>query len=283
MSSSGFDVFASPQARRALGYRWQDNRWVREPDMADGTFGAMGGIETSADDYAKWVAFLLSAWPARNDPENGPVRRSTVREIVTGANFAEGSNRSPAIGGAPCRWAQAYGMGWQVIDDCDLGRVVTHTGGYPGYGSVVLLLPDKNVGIFAFSSRTYGAPALAAFRAAMALNKAGVLREPAIALTPGLSTAYAAARSVWATGDIAAAPLANNVLMDRDAAAWKKMIAGVKAEVGACDTSAPIMPSSAMEGRFTWTCAHGRVSGRVQRAPTPAVTIQALQFAPAAP
>jgi hypothetical protein len=43
------------------------------------------------------------------------------------------------------------------------------------------------------------------------------------------------------------------------------------------------MPTSAMEGRFTWTCAHGRLSGRVQRAPTPAVTIQALQFAPAAP
>jgi CubicO group peptidase (beta-lactamase class C family) len=283
MTSTGYDVFASPQARRALGYRWQDGRWVREADMEDGSFGAMGGVETSASDYAKWVAFLLSAWPAGDAPESGPVRRSTVREIVTGANFVEASNRSPAVGGSPCRQAEAYGMGWQVIDDCDLGRVVTHTGGYPGYGSVVLLLPDRNVGIFAFSSRTYGAPALPAYRAAMAMNQAGMLRPHPIPLTPELSAAYAAARSVWASGEITAAPLANNVLMDRDAAAWRKMIGSLKAEVGRCSASEPIMPTSAMEGRFTWTCAHGRLSGRVQRAPTPAVTIQALQFAPAAP
>lgn len=283
MTSTTFDIFESPPERRAIGYRWQDNNWVREPDMKDGSFGAMGGIETSADDYAKWVAFLLSAWPARDDPESGPVRRSTVREIVTGANFVEGSNRPSAIGGAACRQAEAYGMGWRVIDDCELGRVVTHGGGYPGYGSVVLLLPDKGVGIFAFSNRTYGGPALPAYRAAMAMNQAGLLKPRPIALTPGLGSAYAAARAVWASGNIAAAPLANNVLMDRDAAAWGKMIAGLKAEVGACDTSGAINPISAMEGRFTWTCERGRISGRVQRAPTPAVTIQALQFGPAAP
>ncbi|MDO9489778.1 MAG: serine hydrolase domain-containing protein, partial [Sphingomonadaceae bacterium] len=66
MASTGYDVFASPADRRAIGYRWQDNRWVREPDMKDGTFGAMGGVETSANDFAKWVSFLLSAWPARD-------------------------------------------------------------------------------------------------------------------------------------------------------------------------------------------------------------------------
>jgi CubicO group peptidase (beta-lactamase class C family) len=282
MTSTGFDIFASPQARRAIGYRWQDNQWVREPDMKDGSFGAMGGIETTASDYAKWVAFLLSAWPARDGPETGPVKRSTVREIVTGANFAAGSNRNATLGPA-CRVASAYGMGWQINDDCDLGRVVTHTGGYPGYGSVVTLLPDKGVGIFAFANRTYGAPALAASRAAFALNKAGALQEKPIAVSPGLATTYAAARAVWATGDILAAPLANNMLMDRDVAAWKKTISGLKEEAGTCNTGESIKPISAMEGRFTWTCEHGRISGRVQRAPTPGITIQALEFAPAAP
>src|SRR5947209_18406301 len=155
MISTTYDIFASPPERRAIGYRWQDNRWLREPDMRNGAFGAMGGVETSASDYAKWVAYLLSAWPARDEPSTGPVRRSTAREIVTGANFPSGLMRNPAIGGGPCRQAVAYGMGWRVVDDCDLGRFVTHTAGYPGYGSVVILLPDKNVGIFAFASRTY--------------------------------------------------------------------------------------------------------------------------------
>ena len=282
MTSTGYDVFASPPARRAIGYSWQDNRWVREPDMKDGSFGAMGGIETTANDYAKWVAFLLSAWPARDGPETGPVKRSTVREIVTGANFVDASNRNPTLGAA-CRVAGAYAMGWQVAEDCDVGRIVSHGGGYPGYGSIVMLLPDKGVGVFAFSNRTYGAPSLPASRALMTLNKAGALNETPIPVSPGLATAYAAARRVWTTGDITAAPLANNVLMDRDAAAWKKTISGLKEEAGGCNTSEPIKPISAMEGRFTWTCEHGRISGRVQRAPTNAVTIQALSFAPAAP
>lgn len=112
MTATGFDIFASPRGSRSIGYRWQDNRWVREPDMKDGAFGAMGGVETTASDYAKWVAFLLSAWPARDGPETGPVRRSTVREIVTGSNFIEGTMRNPAIGGPPCRQARAYAMGW---------------------------------------------------------------------------------------------------------------------------------------------------------------------------
>lgn len=276
MGSTGYDIFASPPARRAIGYRWQDNAWVREPDMKDGAFGAMGGVETSAEDYAKWVAFLLSAWPARDGPEAGPVRRASVREIVTGSNFIAAGMRPASLGAAPCRQARAYAMGWSVLEDCDLGRVVTHSGGYPGYGSNVVLLPDKGVGVFAFSSLTYGGVGLPTLRAAMALNEAGLLQDRPLAVSPGLASIYDAARAIWRTGDITAAPLANNVLMDRDAAAWRKMVTDAKAQVGDCAGTEAITPLSAMEGRFTWTCARGRVEGRVQRAPTKTVAIQAL-------
>lgn len=283
MTSTTYDIFASPKARRSIGYRWQDNRWAREPDMRDGAFGAMGGVETSAADYAKWVAFLLSAWPARDGPEIGPVKRATVREIVTGSNFVAATMRSPEAGGAPCRQASTYAMGWRAADDCDLGRFVSHGGGYPGYGSYVMLLPDKGVGLFAFSSKTYGGSSLPVWRAALALNKAGTLSDRTTPVSPGLAAAYDAARAVWRSGDIAAAPLANNILMDRDAASWSKTIAGVKTEVGGCPATEAIKPISAMEGNFTWTCSHGRLQGRVQRAPTPAMTIQALDYAVARP
>jgi CubicO group peptidase (beta-lactamase class C family) len=283
MASTGFDVLASPADRRAIGYRWQDNRWVREPNMKDGAFGAMGGVETSANDFAKWVSFLLSAWPARDGADSGPVKRATVREIVTGSNFGAGRMRPAAIGGAACRQAVNYAMGWSVTHDCDVGRVVSHTGGYPGYGSIVLLLPDKGVGIFAFSSRTYGGASLPAWRALLALQKAGALTNREEPVSAGLTAAYEAAKSVWKAGDIAAAPLGNNMLLDRDAARWKKQIADVKAEVGNCRIDAPIRPISAMEGSFSWTCETGRVSGRVQRSPKQQVEIQALEFAPATP
>jgi hypothetical protein len=57
----------------------------------------------------------------------------------------------------------------------------------------------------------------------------------------------------------------------------------VKAEVGECAATEAIEPVSAMEGTFRWSCAHGRVEGRVQRAPSAAVAIQALKFTAANP
>ena len=49
-------------------------------------------------------------------------------------------------------------MGWYVVDDCDLGRFLTHGGGYPGYGSNVVLLPEKGVGVFWVTSVEFAIP-----------------------------------------------------------------------------------------------------------------------------
>ncbi|MHA6722936.1 serine hydrolase domain-containing protein [Sphingomonas sp. RS2018] len=277
MTATGYDIFASPKDKRAIGYRWQDGGWVREPDMADGAFGAMGGVETSANDYWRWVAFLLSAWPARDGADAGPVKRATVRSIVEGANFTATRMR-PAALGAPCRLAISYAMGWNVVDDCDVGRIVTHSGGYPGYGSNVALLPDAGVGVFLFSSRTYTGGGLMVTKTLAMLREAGLADVRDLPVSSGLSAAYAAAKTAWTAGDAERAPLAVNVLLDRDAVRRRGEIAEVKAKVGTCAMSEAIRPISAMEGTFVWTCERGRVAGRVQRSPTPVMSLQVLDF-----
>lgn len=280
MASTGYDVFASPPATRALGYRWQDDAWVREPDMADGAFGAMGGVETTANDYARWVAFLLSAWPARDGADAGPVRRSTVRGIVEGSNFMAVSDR-PLPDGGTCRTPVAYAQGWSVVEDCVAGRIVQHSGGYPGYGSIVMLLPDSGVGLFAFANRTYAGTTRPALDALRMIRQAGLAEPRPVPVSDSLTRAYAAAKQAWRAGDATRAPLAMNVLLDRDAARRRTEIAALKAQVGECPAAEPIRPVSAMEGTFAWTCAKGRVVGRVQQAPTPALSLQVLDFAAA--
>lgn len=277
MQATGYDVFASPQSARALGYRWQDEAWVREPDMADGTFGAMGGMETTANDYWRWVSYLLSGWPARDDSEAGPAKRSTIREIVEGANFA-GARQRPAILGAPCRVTSAYAKGWNVVEDCDLGRYLQHGGGYPGYGSTVILMPDAGVGIFAFANRTYAGPQLPALQALIAMRNAGLAADRSVPVDAGLAEAYSHAKAIWTKGDPEAAPLGMNIPLDRDIARRKADIAAVKAKVGTCTTDGAIRPISAMEGLFTWPCTNGKVEGRVQRTPETKVRIQAIGF-----
>ena len=75
MTRTTFDAFAAARGDYAWGYRFDDGEWSRERLEPDGEVGAMGGLATTAPDYARYVAFLLSAWPARDDPESGPVRR----------------------------------------------------------------------------------------------------------------------------------------------------------------------------------------------------------------
>jgi len=50
----------------------------------------------------------------------------------------------------------------------------------------------------------------------------------------------------------------------------------LKAGVGSCDTAAPITPTAALSGRFTWTCERGRVQGALLLAPTTTPSIQSL-------
>lgn len=277
MTSTGYDVLASPPQARAIGYRWENGGFRREPDMPDGAFGAMGGVETTANDYAKWMAFLLSAWPASDAPEAGPLSRSSVREMVKWVALRPGYDR-PANLGPPCRVGQGYGMGLVVYDDCQLGRVVQHNGGYPGYGSTMQFMPEAGIGMFSFNARTYFSNSGGVRQALHLLRNAGLAPDRAIEVSAGLASAYGFARSAWEKGDPEAAPLAVNVALDRDIADRRAELAALKREVGGCDTSAAISPISAMEGTFEWSCERGTISGRVQRAPITAIELQVLDF-----
>ncbi len=286
MSSTNFHIDPALNERRALGYRWENEAWRPEPAMAHGAFGAMGGMHTTATDYTRWVKFLLSSWPARDGVETGPVRRSTVRELGQGSNFARTLPARPASSGTgDCPRALNYGMGMLVIADCELGTFLSHSGGYPGYGSNVLLLPEHGVGIFAFASRTYAAPSRAVFDAALAMHAAGFLKDRPQAVSPELQAAYEAVGEIFQQGDVMAGAdmLAMNFLLDRDATEWARQLASLKQQVGDCDASSALKANHVLSGEFTWTCATGQVAGGVLLAPTKPPRIQALRLAPSAP
>jgi D-alanyl-D-alanine-carboxypeptidase/D-alanyl-D-alanine-endopeptidase len=285
MQSTGFVVDAAPAGRRALGYRWEEDAWKPEPTMSHGAFGAMGGLQTSANDYAKWMSFLLSAWPPRDDTDAGPVKRASVRELAQGSNFPRLRQRVGHSGADACRQAATYGMGMWVAVDCDLGLTLSHGGGYPGYGSHVMLMPDHGVGVFALANRTYAGPSGAVWDAAMALHDAGFLKDRSLPVSEDLASAYRLVAIIYQQGDVSAAGnhLASNFLMDRGAEGWRRDLTDLKKKVGDCDTSAPMEPTGALSGNFTWRCSHGRISGSVLLAPTQPSGIQSIKLAVKAP
>ncbi len=280
MASSGFEVTDAPKERRAIGYRWESDSWAEEPTMKDGAFNSMGGLQVSANDYAKWVAFLLSAWPPRNDADTGPVKRATVREMAQGLNFVTIANRTGSSGATACKQAAAYAMGWRVAQDCDLGLTMAHGGGYPGYGSHVMLMPEYGVGVFALANRTYAGPSSPAWDSAVVMHKAGLLRRAELPVSVELTTFFEAVRKTYAAGNLGPLEgrLAINFLMDRSSENWTKELANLKAQVGQCATAEPFAPFGAMSGAFRLNCEMGQLDANILLAPTKPVMIQSLRF-----
>jgi hypothetical protein len=60
-------------------------------------------------------------------------------------------------------------------------------------------------------------------------------------------------------------------------------LAELRAQAGVCATDAPIAPTGALSGEFTWRCAQGRVKGTLLLAPTSPPRIQSLRLARVAP
>lgn len=279
MTDTGYDITVTPADRRALGYRWENEAFAREPDMVHGAFGAMGGVQTTATDYAKWVSFLLAAWPPRDDADRGPVKRASVRELAQGLNFPQRLPR-PGTTTPGCTQAVAYGMGLRVANDCSAGLTLAHGGGYPGYGSYMLLLPDHDLGVFAFTNRTYAGPVGMVWDLAMELQQAGWLAGRPIPVSAVLAQSYGAAQSMFTAGriDPGREALAPNFLLDRSETNWVAEFSRLARQSGACRTDASIVATGALSGTFVWPCERGVIDGVLLLAPTTPPAIQALRL-----
>jgi len=114
----------------------------------------MGGLITSIADFSKYVSLHLSAWPPRNDPDTGPVKRSTLREMhrMNNPRFYSDPER---FGGSSQSIMLGYGFGLRAIKDHQGVLEVGHNGGLPGFGSSYMFYPEYGIGIMAFGNLSY--------------------------------------------------------------------------------------------------------------------------------
>lgn len=154
MSETYWEYDNVPDGKLAIGYRWESEKWTEEPMLHTGAFGSIGGLITSLDDFSKYVTYLMSAWPSRNDEEFGPIKRSSLREMQV-PHFTRLFSNSTNPAGEPCPILVGYAYGLGNRKDCDGIIRVSHSGGLPGFGSEYRFYPDYGFGIISFSNRTY--------------------------------------------------------------------------------------------------------------------------------
>ena len=285
MTSTTLEPGAVPADRLAHGYRWEDEQWKDEPPLADGAFGAMGGMLTSISDLSKYVGAFLAAWPPRDGADTGPVRRASLREMQQ-IWRARPAIVTRAAGGAANLNAGGYGYGLRVSQSCDFDHIIAHSGGLPGYGSLMQWLPEYGVGIVAFGNVTYTGWGGVVANAFDLLAKTGGLERRKPQPSPALVEMRDAVSRLVIAWDEAEADrmAAMNLYLDRSKDRRRREIEALRADVGQCAApSAFDAVENWLRGQWTMTCERGDLRVSITLAPTAPPRVQHLDVRRAPP
>jgi CubicO group peptidase (beta-lactamase class C family) len=145
----------------ARGYRRTPDGWAEVGFDAAGAFAPMGGIFSCVRDLTRWVAGFAAAFPpgGTETAEAGrahPIRPATRRDMQL-PQVLTGWDKPAAFPGDAAPALSAYGFGLFVEDHPAFGRIVSHSGGYPGFGSNMRWHPASGTGVIALGNSTYAA------------------------------------------------------------------------------------------------------------------------------
>ena len=255
MSHTTWDHQQVPAARLARGYGAPTaaGPGPEEPLLPKGeSFAALGGLLTSVEDFALYLAFQADAAPRPADRDAGPVRRSSRREMQQPWAFARLDATRRTFSGRACPLARSYGYGLGVYDDCAGRRYVGHSGGLPGFGTHWLLLPAYGIGVVAFANQTYAYPDAPNFAALDTLCTLAGLRPRAVAASAILAQRQAELVALLPDFNTPATnPLfAENFFLDQNLATRRAAAQALLAQAGPVRTVGALEPVNQLRGRF---------------------------------
>ena len=238
-----------------------------EPTPLDGGLAPMGGLWSTVADLAKWVDFLADAWPPRDGAEAAPLARASRREMQRIETAIEPFDARSADG-TVWPFSGGYGLGLQIGYDRDLGEVVEHSGGLPGYGSNMRWVKNTRVGLIALGNATYAPMRFATRRALAALAAAGVVRRPRPPTTAALVEAGTALFNLLIDWDDkrAASVFSDNVAPDQSLAARRLAAAAMVVRHGTLKL-ARVDAEDRSSGRIVAHSATGEVTIAFELAP----------------
>jgi hypothetical protein len=196
---------------------------------------------------------------------------------------AVGAAVLPATDDVPERVVAAgYGYGLVVEDDVRLGRVVSHSGGYPGFGSHMRWHPASGWGVIALGNRTYF-PAHRICGTVLASiveqHRADHRTDALAALWPRTREAMSVVESLVAAWDDALADrwFAPNMDLDRPRAERRAAVEGVRSRVGAFVRAAtPVVSTTPAMARWWLEGSEGTAYAEVLLTPDREPLIQSL-------
>jgi CubicO group peptidase (beta-lactamase class C family) len=207
------------------------------------------------------------------------VRRASLREMQQIHTPRPASIGRDASGDIQLS-SGGYGFGLGIAGNCDFAHIVSHTGGLPGFGSIMLWLPEYGVGIMAFGNRTYTGWRGPTMRALQLMQETGALQPREPQPSPALVTRRdEVTRLVLDWDDALADRLAAvNLFLDRSSDRRRAEIATLLRAVGPCRAGAGWDEvENALRQSWTLPCERGELKVAITLAPTTPPTVQYLQ------
>jgi CubicO group peptidase (beta-lactamase class C family) len=159
LARTGFAAQEFDQVRLARGYRRAGGGWEELVPDPDGAFAPMGGIFSCVSDLARWVSGFAAAFPPAEADAGGahPLPRATRREMQS-SQVALPTPVLARLPGDPSGAGSAgYGFGLFTEDHPVWGPMVSHSGGYPGFGSHMRWHVATGTGVIVLANSTYAA------------------------------------------------------------------------------------------------------------------------------
>lgn len=251
MNEATWEFTTVPTPQLAHGYHWEKGHWQEEALLHDGSFGAMGGILTSMDSFSRYVALQQTAWPARDEVESGPLKRSSIREMQQPWRFY--AFQVPAKFDAQgCATIRAYGYGLSWLRDCRERVYLGHSGGLPGFGSNWVMMPEYGIAAVFFANSTYAAAEAINLKVVNTLlNKAHLKPRQ---LPPSAILQARKEQLIKLLPNWQAAPetgiFAVNFFLDSAEQPLRKETQALFAKVGKIVAIGPLIPESQLRGYF---------------------------------
>lgn len=255
MGRTTFDPAGLEDPGAAQGHALRKEAFEPGEPWRLGAAEAAGGLWSSLEDMTRYAAFQLAAWPPRDDPEQGPLRRARVRESHT--------PWGPLMAGQP-----RFGVNWAVGLHPAQGAVVSHAGGTYLFAASVRLLPERGLGVVLLANCGGRAGELAEGLTALAGELLdSLLRhspEPSVALSSPFLAALERVRTLLEAPEAIPDqtleelfhPDFRRAVPDEE---LRRMLQTVHAKAGACREALPLRSLGAHAAALRLDCERGQV------------------------
>jgi serine-type D-Ala-D-Ala carboxypeptidase/endopeptidase len=167
LAGTGFHAEDVGAGRLARGYRHGDGGWDEVALDPCGAFAPMGGLFSCVADLARWAAGFVAAFgdgAGDEVPPAHPLAAASRREMQLPQSVIAPGALVPLPGDPLRDGAAGYGMGLFTTDHPAWGRIIGHSGGYPGFGSHMRWHPATGLGAVVLGNSTYAAATALASR-----------------------------------------------------------------------------------------------------------------------